>query len=512
MHVSPIMTPSTFPCRNLAGLFSLLIFVCPLARADNAPTSDNAAAILAVTPRTNLPPEAEDPGRPPHTRLLINPVRHWIGRWTDDAGVADNGADYNEYRRSSFGIWNNYDEAKANPFPLPELLVLKNGQPVKDADTWWKQRRPEILSDFLTEIYGRIPKNTPRITWEVTAVNESGGVRTKTIVGHIDNSAYPDATPAINITLTLPANASGPVPVMVVLGVLGGDGSRPGAASGASGAPSGAPPTERDVAGRAVNRPARPPGGLPSPMQQVLARGWGYAVFNARSVQEDSDAGLTRGIIGLMNMGRPRSSPDEWGVLTAQAWGLSRSIDYFETDKDVDAKQLGVEGLSRGGKLALWAAALDQRWAIVCVSCSGEGGAKLFRRNYGETNGNIIDGMPYWMAGNFLKYGAHWNDLPVDSHELIALVAPRPAIITSATQGSWGDPRGEFLGAAGAQPVYRLLGKKDLGTTEMPAPNVALISGDLAYFDHVGAHMDMPDWPVFLEFASKYLKAPAAKN
>src|SRR5476649_55531 len=187
--------------RNLAGLLSLLIFAIPPARAADAPASDHAAAILAVTPRTNLPFEAEDPARPQNTRLLKANV------WVDDVGVDDNGNIYNQYRRSSSGTWSNYDENKADPYPIPDALVLKNGQPVRDADTWWKQRRPEILNDFYAEVYGRIPENTPKVTWEVT-LYETDTVKTKTIVGHIDNSAYPEATPTISITLTLPANAA----------------------------------------------------------------------------------------------------------------------------------------------------------------------------------------------------------------------------------------------------------------------------------------------------------------
>ncbi|HWA09537.1 MAG TPA: acetylxylan esterase [Opitutaceae bacterium] len=497
------MNPSSSPRDNLVGLFCLLIFASPLAGATDAPTSDNAAAILAVTPRTSLPPEADDPARPQNIRWVkpSSTIRHPY--WTDDVGVSDNnGNPYNAYQRSSFGTWSNFDEAKANLFPLPELLVLKNGQPVKDADDWWEKRRPEILSDYLTEIYGKIPERAPAITWEVTLVNESGGVKTKRIVGHIDNSTYPEATPTINLTLAIPVNASGPVPVMVIIPPFGG-GNDPnrGAASGARSAPGGAPSTGADT--------ERGPGG-PSPLQQVLARGWGYALFDAISLQPDNNAGLTRGIIGLINQGRPRSRADEWGALTAWAWGLSRSIDYLETDKDVDAKQLGVEGHSRWGKTALWAAALDQRWAIVYASCSGEGGAKLLRRNYGETPDNIVDSFPYWMAGNFRKYGGHWSNLPVDAHELIALVAPRPVFVTGGTQDQQADPHGEFLAAVGAGPVYRLLGKNDLGTTEMPAPNVALISGAVAFREHVGPHTDALDWPVFLEYASKYLQAPAA--
>lgn len=245
-------------------------------------------------------------------------------------------------------------------------------------------------------------------------------------------------------------------------------------------------------------------------MQQALDRGWGYATFNTGSLQADNAAGLTQGIIGLVNKGKPRPSGDQWGALTAWTWGLSRAIDYFEKDQDVDAKRLGVEGHSRWGKTALWAAAQDQRWAIVYASCSGEGGAKLFRRNFGETTDNIAGS--HWMAENFHKYGGHWNNLPVDANELIALVAPRPVFITGATQDPWSDPHGEFLAAVGAGPVYRLLGKKDLGTTEMPAPNTALISGEVAFREHIGAHTDIPDWPVSLDYAAKYFNEPTMKN
>ncbi len=477
------------PLPKIAGLVSLLILAFPAALA-----ADASAAILAVTPRTSLPSEADDPARPAGLRLLKPSV------WVDDIGVDDNGNIFNQYKRSSFGTWSNYDEARANPFPLTDPLVLKSGRRVTDADTWWKQRRPEILGDFLAEIYGKIPGSTPRITWEVTAVDQGGGVKTKTITGHIDNSGYPEATPAISLSLTLPANASGPVPVMVVVGAGGGGGPRRGAPAGALAEAKASPATPA---------PARGPVG-PTPMQQVLARGWGYATFNSASLQQDSAAGLTQGIIGLMSKGQVQRAPDEWGSLSAWVWGLSRAIDYLETDKEVDAKQLGVEGHSRWGKTALWAAAYDQRWAIVYASCSGEGGAKPSRRNWGETTDNIAGS--YWMAANFRKYGGHWNDLPVDAPELIALVAPRPAFITGATQDPWADPHGEFMAAVAAGPVYRLLGKKDLGSTEMPAPNVALVSGDIAFRKHIGPHSDLPDWPVFLDYAAKYFRPPAKKN
>ena len=445
-------------------------------RAQPPSAAEIAAAVLAVTPRSSLPPAADDPARPARTRLLKGSV------WTDDAGVDDNGNLYNQYKRSPFGTWSNYDEARANPFPLPPALVLANGQAVKTAAQWWEQRRPEILEAFRSEVYGRIPADLPRIIWKVTATSENGGTRTKTIVGQIDHSAYPAADPVLKLTLTLPASASGPIPVIVVVAPGTGPAPRPEPAAHGSGAP------------------------IPSPAEQVLARGWGLARFYTDSLQADSGGGLTRGIIGLMSRGQPRARPDDWGVVAAWVWGLSRAIDYFETDPDVDARRLGVEGHSRWGKTALWAAASDPRWAIVYASCSGEGAAKLFRRNYGETTDNIAGS--YWMAPAFRKYGGHWNDLPVDAHELIALVAPRPVFITGATQDPWSDPHGEFLAAVAAGPVYRLLGQRDLGTTVMPAPNVALVAGDIAFREHVGAHTDGPDWPVFLAYASRYFAAP----
>jgi hypothetical protein len=499
------MTPLISPCRSVAGLFSLLVFASPSARAADASTSDNAAALLAVTPRTNLPPAADDPTRPPNLRPVSRSDGQKIG---SDSWIEE--PTHRSYTRSSFGTWSNFDEAKGNPFPvLPNPLILKNGQPVKDADTWWKQRRPEILSDFLNEIYGKIPESTPKVSWEVTSVDEVRGIRMKIIVGHIDNSAYPEATPSISLTLYVPSNASGPVPVMVCIGNdprergelvnSGVDGTKPERYTGP-------PAFGSRMEGILVDEQARR-----EALQLIMARGWGYAFFNAGSVQPDSSRippNHPQGIIELVNKGRPRS-PDEWGDISAWAWGVNRTIDYLETDKDVDAKELGVQGHSRWGKTALWAAALDQRWAIVYASCSGEGGAKLHRRNYGETVDNFVDRFPGWMAGNFQKYGGHWNDLPVDAHELIALVAPRPAFITGGTGDFTADPHGEFLAAVAAGPVYRLLGKNDLGTTKMPAPNVALISGDLAFRNRAGGQSD---WPVFLEYASKYLKAPAAQN
>ena len=403
----------------------------------------------------------------------------------------------------------NYDEAKANPYPtLPDALVLKNGKKVKDAKTWWDKRRPEILEDFEREVYGRTPKNLPKVTWEVTgkSMGLSGDIPivTKTLVGHVDNSTYPQITVDIQMTMTTPQDATGPVPVMLQLG--------PGAFGG------------RPSLGPASNRPGAAPGNPlrlapPSPLgpggpgwqQQVLAKGWGYATLNTGSVQADNGAGLTSGIIGLMNKGQPRKL-DDWGVLAAWAWGASRALDYFQIDPTVNAKEVGIEGHSRWGKATLVTMALDQRFAIAYVSSSGEGGARLHRHNYGEPLDAVtIPAEYHWMAGNFLKYTHHWNDLPVDSHELIDLCAPRPVFITGGTWDDRGaDAEGMFLAAAAAGPVYKLLGKKDLGVTEMPAPNVALIDGTIAFRQHDGGHSDAYDWPTFIQFASKYFDTTPA--
>jgi hypothetical protein len=382
----------------------------------------------------------------------------------------------------------NYDESKANPYPdLPEPLVLKNGQKVTTAQIWWNQRRPEIVEDFDREIYGRVPKDTPKVNWEViSTTNETNGdvpVITKQLVGHVDNSSYPLINVDIKLTLTTPANAPGPVPVMMEFSFGG--------------------------------RFARPRRGEPNWQQQVLAKGWGYAIIIPTSIQADNGAGLTRGIIGLCNKGQPRKL-DDWGALRAWAWGASRALDYFETDKDVDARQVGIEGHSRYGKATIVAMAYDQRFAIAFVSSSGEGGAKLHRRNWGEIVENVAGAGEYhWMAGNFIKYAGplNWNDLPVDSHELIALCAPRPVFISAgATNGDgWVDAKGMFLAAAGAGPVYKLLGKKDLGTTEFPPIETTLLDGEVAFRQHSGGHTPVPNWPTFLTFADRYIKTPLSK-
>ena len=387
----------------------------------------------------------------------------------------------------------NYDESKANPYPhLPDPLKLTGGRRVTSAKVWWGRRRPEIVEDFDREVYGRVPKVTPVVRWEVVSTTReaNGGIPvvTKKIVGRVDNSSYPHVNVDIQLTLSTPADARGPVPVIMEFGFV-------------------FPPNFRP--------PAPPPG--PTWQQQVLSKGWGYAVIIPTSYQEDNGAGLTRGVIGLVNRGRPRR-PDDWGALRAWAWGASRALDYFETDRDVDARRVGIEGLSRYGKAALVAMAYDRRFRIGFIGSSGAGGAKLLRRDFGERVENLAGpGEYHWMAGNFIKYAGPLTpqDLPVDAHELIALCAPRPVFISVGSpqvEGGWVDARGMFMAAVAAGPVYRLLGAKDLGATEFPPAEAALTGGDIAFRQHGGGHTTGPNWPTFLAFADRYIKAPRARG
>ncbi len=441
--------------------------------------------VLSPARDTNFPPPVHLTAEQDHQRLLDLLHITSLRRGPDSDPKSLNAA--------------NFDESKVGPdLKPPDPLRLNDGEKVTTPEMWWKRRRPEIVEDFDREIYGRVPKNTPKVKWEnastVTEENAGIPVITKKLVGHVDNSAYLLIQVDIQMTLSTPANASGPVPVMMEFGLS---------------------PEALEALRKHLSDAQRAAlaGSGPTWQQQVLAKGWGYAILIPTSVQADNGAGLTGGIIGLVNKGQPRKL-DDWGALRAWAWSASQALDYFETDKAVDAKQVGIEGLSRYGKAALVTMAYDQRFAISFIGSSGEGGAKIFRRKFGEQVENLASTSEYhWMAGNFLKYAGPLTpaDLPVDSHELIALCAPRPVFISSGSQqveGGWVDAKGMFLGAVGAGPVYELLGKKSLGTTEFPSMETPLIAGDIAFRQHSGGHTTGPNWPTFIMFASRYLKAP----
>lgn len=381
----------------------------------------------------------------------------------------------------------NYDESKVLPLEnLPDPLVLKNGKKVTKEKVWWNERRPEIVEDFDREIFGRVPSNVPKVKWEVVSTTEdtvaSKRVLVKKLTGHVDNSGYPSVTVDIDLTLAVPIDTKGAVPVIMELAWVWPPGTRPPG-----------------------NNP--PPG--PTWQEQVITKGWAYAQIIPVSIQADNGAGLTQGIIGLTNKGQPRKA-DDWGALRAWAWGASRALDYFETDKSVDAKRVGLEGHSRYGKAVAVAMAYDPRFAIAFVSSSGEAGLSLHRRNYGELVENVAgSGEYHWMAGNFLKYAGPLKpkELPIDSHELVALCAPRPVFISSGDNGDqWVDAKGMFLAGVYAGPVYKLLGKKDLGTSEFPKLQTALMDGEISYRQHSGGHTPGPNWPYFLNYAERYFK------
>lgn len=440
----------------------------------------------------------------------------------------------------------NEDESIANPCPLlPDALTTKKGKKITTADQWWKERRPEIAADFETEMYGKIPAKTPMVTWTAKITDYEFVGRTpviaKQLIGHVDNSEYPLIDVNINMVLVLPMNVKGPVPVLIMFGFPA--------------LPSPAQPSPADMEklnstfkelmikqnpelkGVFDRYPAyspvtrlvgpnffAPPPTDPSPTEQLVAAGWGYCVLEPNSVQADNGAGLTRGIIGLVNKGQTRK-PTDWGALRAWAWGASRALDYFETDSLINIKKVGIEGVSRYGKAALVTMAFDQRFAVVLVGSSGKGGATLHRRTFGEAVESLAgSGEYHWMAGNYLKYATAASsfgsktgcDLPVDSHELIALCAPRPTFISYGIpekgDAKWLDQMGSYKATIAAGTVFKLLGAKDLGvsnddnTEKMPPVLTGLLDGQLAWRQHDGGHTDAPNFSSFIPWANRELK------
>ena len=437
----------------------------------------------------------------------------------------------------------NYDDSLANPCPqLPDVLTLKNGKKITTADAWWKQRRPEIVEDIEKEMYGRLPKNIPKVTWTVKVTDREFigfmPIIVKKLIGHVDNSEYPLINVDINMMLVVPANVKGPVPVLMMFG-------RPSFPNPAQPSPENMEKLNAAIkelitkehpelkaifdqypaySPLAYTAPfAPPPPGDPSPTQQLLAAGWGYATIDPNSIQADNGQGITRGIIGLVNKGQPRK-PDDWGALRAWAWGAARGLDYLETDPLVDAKKVGIEGVSRYGKGALVTLAFEPRFAVGLIGSSGKGGATLHRRVFGEAVESLTGGEYYWMAGNYMKYGASEAsfgaktgcDLPVDSHELIALAAPRLTFISYGVpekgDAKWLDQQGSYMATVAAGSVFKLLGAKDIGvsnnylTEKMPPVLTGLLDGELAWRQHDGGHTDAPNFKFFIPWAGKFLK------
>ena len=445
----------------------------------------------------------------------------------------------------------NYDESKANPYPdLPDPLVMNDGRKVTSADMWWKERRPQIVEGISKYVYGRVPANVPKVTWKTTITDHEflgfTPVTAKELIGEVDNSSYPAITVKMHAIEVLPAMARGLVPVLIMFGPA--RFPSPNEPRGEELArvnqafrtlllqqdPSLKEVFARHPAWEPLKEPpffARPElnedGDLPN-VWQLAAAGWGFVLLDPASVQADNGEGITRGIVGLVNKGQPRT-PEDWGALRAWAWGAGRMLDYLETDKAVDAKHVGVEGVSRYGKAALVTMAFDQRFAMVLVGSSGKGGATLLRRYFGEAVESLTGGEYYWMAGNFMKYGAseatfgsmNPGDLPVDSNELIALCAPRLTFISYGIpekgDAKWLDHEGSWMATVDANRVFTLLGAKGLGveadykTAKMPPVNQGLLDGQLAWRQHDGGHTDAPNMKWFIQWANKWIGHNAAQ-
>ena len=480
-----------------------------------------AAAFLGLASVASSRSVAQDgastPGGPPNPDPVVFTTRQDHQNMLDQLGITKlrPGRDSNANSANAA----NYDQAKANPYPnLPEILQTKDGKKVTTPEQWWNDRRPEIVELLEREVYGRIPKNVPKVRWEVreTKEIEAGGKPAilKHIVGVVDNSACPRIEVNISMSLTLPKDTKGPVPVLMSFGWTPFEPSPFGPPRGGGGP---RPPSKEDL---------------------LIAAGWGCATLNPSTVQDDSGgwqprrfgpgadpdakptgAGLTRGIIGLTNHGQPRK-PDQWGALRAWGWGASRGLDYLDTVPEVDAKRVGIAGVSRYGKAALVAMAFDPRFAMGLIASSGAGGTALYRRDFGESLENLASsGAYHWMAGNYLKYSAEESsagrktadDLPVDSHMTLALCAPRLTFISHGIpergDANWLDHQGSFMAAIAAQPVFRLLGARDLGrsdnyrTETMPGVNVDMLDGALAWRQHDGGHTDGPNVEYFIRWA-----------
>ena len=438
----------------------------------------------------------------------------------------------------------NYDESKANPYPsLPDPLLTNDGQKVTTPEEWWNKRRPQIAEMYSKYVYGRVPANVPKVNWTVAAVDREmigfTPVIAKDLIGEVDNSAYPAIQVRLHMTLVTPAGAKGPVPVLMMFSRAGFPNPHEPAQEEFDRVnqawkallirqdPSLKEVFEKHPAWQPVKAtpfqfPQMNEDGDPPNQWQLIAAGWGFVLFDPASVQADDGAGLTRGIVGLCNHGQPRK-PEDWGALRAWAWGAGRGLDYLETDPAVDAKHVGIEGVSRYGKAALVTMAFDQRFAMVLVGSSGKGGATLLRRNYGEAVENLTGGEYHWLAGNFIKYGAseaafgsmNPGDIPVDSNELIALCAPRLTFISYGIpekgDAHWLDHEGSFMATVDAARVFTVLGAKgldvegDYRTAKMPPVNQGLLNGQLAWRQHDGGHTDAPNMKWFIQWADRFI-------
>ncbi|MBI4892704.1 MAG: acetylxylan esterase [Acidobacteria bacterium] len=407
------------------------------------------------------------------------------------------------------GIPVNYREAKAGTYALPEALKLNSGKPVKDAKTWTKVRRPEVIRLIEENWFGHAPGRPKEMSFEVTDAGTPayGG---KALRRQVTIRFTKDGRgPSMDLLLHLPANAQGRVPVLLNMSFF---------ANNLAVTDSGVKVGRRWDRNTKTQVPAEPPpppaAGAPArprfpgfPVEQFLAAGIGVATFNKDDLAPDFPGSEAMGVKGLyLKAGQAKPGDGEWGAIAAWAWGASRALDYLQTDRGVDAKRVAIHGVSRLGKTALWAGASDERLAMVIASCSGEGGAAIARRNYGETLAHMAEPtrFPYQFAANYAKFSGKVNEWPVDANLLLAAIAPRPLLLQTGSTDKWSDPYGEFLAAVAAGPVYELLGKQALGTTKFPAAGEPILH-DLGYSMHDGGHGTVPaDFGIYIRFMRQH--------
>jgi hypothetical protein len=402
------------------------------------------------------------------------------------------------------GIPVNYDESLVGDVVLPDPLTASDGTTIATRQAWVTKRRPEILELFEEQQFGRVPGKPAALAFHVqdkgTPAFDGKAIRKQVNITFTRNKSGP----SIQLLVYTPAAVKKPVPLLLVMG-WGANGAAvddPGVLSNPVWNPK-----EKKRLPYVPAQGARGFGRLD--VLPLIDAGFGVATFNYGDVDPDDLQGFDEGVRKLfLKPGETKPAPDEWGAIAAWGWGISRVIDYFETDKAVDARRIAIHGVSRLGKTVMWAGARDTRVAATIASCSGEGGAAVSRRNYGETIAHLTapTRYPYQFAANYAKWAGFPDRAPMDGNLLVALHAPRPLLLQTGTTDGWSDPKGEFIAAVDAGKVWRLFGKRDLGTDAMPAPNQPILH-DLGYLMHEGGHGTIPaDWPVFIDFLKLHLQ------